>query len=235
MKYLKPDSAVPSQELASEFHESKALLESRVIALRERLLEPQSQAPLTQAQLQLEMARALVDLERGNEAWATARTAFDTFVAAEQWEQAIEASEAMFLADQPDSLVALGHAIWLGVTYPVNPELTVAMLQHVVHETPEDADGAAVAAAAAHYIVELRAEEGKERDNLGFFASRMLATVARQHSNVKEQPEFDAWVKRLELDDPAKFLVRLRNVVDVLVQDQWWIDRSALQEKLPVN
>lgn len=234
MKYLKPDSAIPSQEMTSELQESRALLESRLVALRERLLEPESQTPLAQAQLQLEMARVLVDLERGSEAWGPAREAFDGFVALELWEQAIEAGEILFLADQPDSLAALGNAIWLAVTYPVNPELTVAMLQHVVNETPKDADGAAVAAAAAHYIVELRAED-KERENLAFFTSRMLATVARQHSNVKEQPEFDAWVKRLELDDPAKFLVRLRNVVDVLVQDQWWFDRSALQEKLPVN
>lgn len=234
MKYLKPSSAIPSQEMASEFQESKALLESRIRALRERLLEPAAKAPLSQAKLQLELARALVDLDRGGEAWGVARQAFDRFIALERWEQATEAGEVLFLADQPDSLVALGHAIWLAVTYPVNPELSVAMLQHVVHETPADADGAAVAAAAAHYLVELRASD-KEWENLSFFTTRMLATVARQHSDVKEQPEFDAWVKRLELDDPAKFLVRLRNVVDVLVQDQWWFDRAALQEKLPVN
>jgi hypothetical protein len=234
MKYLKSDSAIPSEEMAAESQESKALLESRIMALRERLLSPEAQTPLSQAQLQLEIARVLVDLGRGNEAWESARAAFDEFVGLGQWEQAIEASEILFLAEQPDSLVALGHAIWLAVTYPVDPELTVAMLQHVVHETPKDADGAAVAAAVAHYIVDLRAK-GREREDLGFFTSRMLATVARQHSNVKEQPEFDAWVKRLELDDPGKFLVRLRNVVDVLVQDQWWFDRSALQQKLPVN
>jgi hypothetical protein len=234
MKYLKSDSAIPSEEMAAESQESKALLESRIMALRERLLSPEAQPPLSQAQLQLEIARVLVDLGRGNEAWESARAAFDEFVGLGQWEQAIEASEILFLAEQPDSLVALGHAIWLAVTYPVDPELTVAMLQHVVHETPKDADGAAVAAAVAHYIVDLRAK-GREREDLGFFTSRMLATVARQHSNVKEQPEFDAWVKRLELDDPGKFLVRLRNVVDVLVQDQWWFDRSALQQKLPVN
>ncbi len=234
MKYLKLDTAIPSQEMASEFQPSKALLESRIVALHERLLEPASQPPLSQAKLQLEIARTLVDLNRGNEAWRPAREALDRFIALEQWEQAIEASELLFLSDQPDSLVALGHAIWLAVTYPVNAELTVAMLQHVVHETPADADGAAVAATTAHYIVDLRAED-EQREQLGFFTNRMLATVARQHSNVKEQPEFDAWFKRLELDDPAKFLVRLRNVVDVLVQDQWWFDRTALQERLPVN
>lgn len=234
MKYLKPDSAIPSEEMAGEAQGAKALLESRLMALRERLAEPASQPALSQAELQLEIARVLIDLDRGNEAWETARAAFDRFIALEKWESAVQASEIMFLADQADSLVALGHGIWLAVTYPVDPELTVAMLQHVVHETPKDADGAAVAAAVAHYIVDLRATE-EARENLTFFTGRMLSTVARQHSNVKEQPEFDAWVKRLELDDPAKFLVRLRNVVDVLVQDQWWFDRAALQAKLPVN
>jgi len=29
--------------------------------------------------------------------------------------------------------------------------------------------------------------------------------------------------------------VRLRNVVDVLVQDQWWFDREALQEQIPTT
>ena len=33
----------------------------------------------------------------------------------------------------------------------------------------------------------------------------------------------------MELDDPARFLPRLRNVVDVLVQDDWRFDREALR------
>ena len=39
----------------------------------------------------------------------------------------------------------------------------------------------------------------------------------------------------IELREPDKFLPRLRNVVDVLVQDDWWFDREALQAELPVN
>jgi hypothetical protein len=63
----------------------------------------------------------------------------------------------------------------------------------------------------------------------------MIAAVARRHGNVQEQAQFDFWINKLELSDPAKFLPRLRNVVDVLVQDDWWIDREALTAKLPVN
>jgi hypothetical protein len=63
----------------------------------------------------------------------------------------------------------------------------------------------------------------------------MLSSVARSHGQTESQEQFDAWRRRLELDDPDKFLVRLRNVVDVLVQDDWWIDREALHARLPVH
>src|SRR3989304_779955 len=88
-----------------------------------------------------------------------------------------------------------GQGLWLAVTFPMDAELSVAMLQHVVDETPSDSDGAAVAATAAHYIVELRAPEGKERENLLFYTNHMLATVARRHSAVHDQEAFARWVK----------------------------------------
>jgi len=65
------------------------------------------------------------------------------------------------------------------------------------------------------------------------FPQQRGGRVARRHSNVENQQQFELWVERLELNDPDKFLVRLRNVVDVLVQDQWWIDREAIQAELP--
>ena len=57
--------------------------------------------------------------------------------------------------------------------------------------------------------------------------------VARRHSNVHSQKDFDHWFRRLELDQPAKLLIRMRNIIDVLVQDQWWFDRDALQKLIP--
>ena len=81
---------------------------------------------------------------------------------------------------------------------------------------------------------DLRAE-GRKRDDLMFFTNNLLGQVARRHSNANSQEEFDAWFKKLELNDPALFLPRLRNVVDVLVQEDWWFDREDLTQKLPVN
>lgn len=131
--------------------------------------------------------------------------------------------------------MALAHGIWLGVTYPIDPELSVAMLQHLVEETPPDSDGAAVAAAVAAYLVDLRAE-GQQREELQFFTNQLMGTVARRHTNgaCDSQELFDIWVERLELNDPGKFLPRLSKIIDVLVPEgQWWFDRDALREKIP--
>ena len=100
--------------------------------------------------------------------------------------------------------------------------------------TPPDADGAAVAAVTAHYLVDLRAQD-PQREHLLLYTNQLLATVARRHSGVDGQEAFNRWIEDMELNDPALFLPRLRNVVDVLVQDEWWFDRDALQAALPAD
>jgi len=236
VKYLKTDELLADMDSGEDTRESEILLENHVEDLHQKLIElPAGADPQDRAAIQLELGRTLVRLNRMQDAWDAGKEAFETYIQREAWEGAIQALEVMFLSDQPDSLPALGQAIWLAVTYPVDPELTVAMLQHVVDETPSDSDGAAVAATVAHYVADLRAPEGRERDNLIFYTNQMLATVARRHGEVQDQEAFSRWFKRMELDDPAKFLVRLRNVVDVLVQQNWWFDREALQAKLPVQ
>ena len=235
MKYLK-DTSLRDMDSAEDVQDSLVLREQRLAEIEQKLIElPAGFAPVDRAALLLQAGRALIDLERFQEAWDRGRDAFDIFSAADDWEGAVQACDVMFMSDQPESLAALGQGLWLSVTFPVDPELTVVMLQHVIDETPPDSDGAAVAATVAHYVVDMRAPEGKQRENLMFYTNQMLATVARRHSQVKSQDEFDMWLRKLELQDPSLFLPRLRNVVDVLVQDEWWIDRDSLREKLPVN
>jgi hypothetical protein len=110
----------------------------------------------------------------------------------------------------------------------------VALLQRVVEETPPESDGAAVAAVTAVYLVDLRARD-PQREHLLIYVNQLLATVARRHSGVDGQQAFDKWIVDMELNDPERFLPRLRNIVDVLVQDDWWFDRDALQAALPTT
>lgn len=214
----------------------EAALASHLLALEEQFaaLQRNGADARRQADLKLQMARTFVGLSRGDEAWPLARAAFDVFVTDEEFESAADCCEVLYRADQPDSLAALGQGIWLGVTYPIDPELTIELLAHVIDDTPDDADGAAVAATTALFIADIRTD-GTQHQNLTFFASQMLTNVARRHSGVDSQAAFDHWRDRLELREPEKFLTRLRNVVDVLVQDNWWFDRDALHERLPLE
>jgi len=235
LKYLKDDPGVGNADDSTDAKESTVMLKRLVADLRRQLdvLSPGAE-PLRRADLALQLGRALVRLEQNPEASRMARLAFELYLAEQAWEGAAQACDILFLADQSDSLAALGQGIWLAVTYPVDPELSLALLQHVVEETPPDADGAAVAAVTAVYLVDLRARD-PQREHLLLYANQMLATVARRHSGVDGQQAFDKWIGDMELNDPSRFLPRLRNVVDVLVQDDWWFDREALQAALPAD
>ena len=233
MKYLKEEH-MRDADSGEDVEESAYLLEARLAELRQHRAEVQDRNSSPYADLLLEEGRLLIRLEKMGEAWDAARAAFDIYLGRENWHGAVEACDVLYAADRPGSLAALGQGIWLAVTFPIDPELTVAMLEHVVEETPDDSDGAAVAAVTAHYVADLRAED-RRRDDLVFYTNNLLGTVARRHSQVQSQEAYDFWVRKLELHDPQLFLPRLRNVVDVLVQDDWWFDRDALRERLPVN
>lgn len=207
--------------------------QGRLAAVQDRLRETATVSGSDQLiPLLIEQSGLLIELNRMEEAWASARRAFEQSVEIKQWDTAARACEMLFRTEREQSLAALGQGIWLAVTFPVDPELTVSLLGHVVDETPDRSDGAAVAAAAAVYIVDLRAS-GQQHEELSVHTRQILTAVARRHSAVQNQLELDAWMERLELNDVDKLLGRLRTVVDALVQDDWWIDQQAVQAEIP--
>lgn len=192
-----------------------------------------SASPLERARLQLDVAEALIGLGRSDESWDKARSALDTFIELEKWQEAVESCDVLYQSAQPASLVALAHGIWLSVTYPVDPQLTVNMLGYLIDETPATADGAAVAATTAHYVADIRAAEDQHK-SLTFLTKQMIANVAKGHSGVENQEALTAWMERLELLDPDIFLPRLSLVLGAIVPvDGWWFDRDALRDKIP--
>jgi hypothetical protein len=217
--------------------EERAELERNLVEKLQALREmPQSavsgEGVLQRVRLQLDVAETLTALDRKMEAWSIAYEAFHVALDQESWQDAVEACNVLFQTSLVDALAALGMGIWLSVTFPVNPELTMAMLVHVVDETPDNSDGAALAAITARYVVDLRADD-EQHENLSFFADNLIAMVAKRHSKVQDQEAMNKWLDKLELRDPQVFLPRLGRVVDVLVEGKWWFDRDVLRSKLP--
>lgn len=186
--------------------------------------------PLGRARMQLDIAEILINLEQKPEAWDFAREAFEVALKNDAWQDAVEACNVLYQTEQDDSIAALGMGVWLAVSFPVDPELTLGMLLHIVDETPHNSDGAALAAVTARYVIDLRAEDDSH-ESQGFLANNLIAMVAERHSNVRDQAALDKWLDRLELRNPQVFLPRLGQVVDIMVGNGWWFERNELRNK----
>lgn len=217
----------------SDAKESREFLAAKVIELSEKLEKlPAVVEPMERAKLLLDLANAELGMTQMSDVWNHAKAAFDVCIAHEEWQLAVEACDMLYQTELPSSIVALGHGVWLSVTYPVEPEYSINMLNNVINETTDDADGAALAAITAHFIVDQRTE-GKKRDDLKVLTSNMLAKVALRHSKVETQTGLDVWMDKLELRDPDVFLPRMGMVVGAIVgEDNWWFDRAALKAKI---
>lgn len=231
--YLKQESFLGEAEDAEDAVRSSELLEQKLALLEKEIAELDPSQELSHLKKQMESGYILLDLERKDEAWTLGHEVFKKAVDSQSWLTAVEACDIIYQAEKDDAVKALSHGIWLGVTFPIEPELSIAMLQNLIDESPDRSDGSAVAAATASYIVDLRVENEQRRNDLKFFVTQMMGEVARRHSQVDEQEVFDFWVQQLELDDPAKFLPRLGQVVEAIIDNDWWYDRDELRKLLP--
>lgn len=214
-----------------ENEDTEALLRSHLDQLNNL---PDDTPELDRYTLMLEIASDHLALEQKQEAWREAKTCFNFFVNHSEWQKAVEACDVLFQCEMDDSIIALANGIWLAVTFPVNPETSIAMLQHIIDETPDNSDGAAVAAITAHYIADIRAD-GQKSESLKFLATQMIAAVAKRHSQVADQEMLEFWIERMELKDPAVFLPKLAKVLDIIVNNNWWFDRDQLRTLIPDN
>jgi len=222
----------------TEATESRDFLKSTLNEKQAELaqLNPKS-APLERANLQLQIADIMLDLaENGmhEAAWGLAKESFNLYMDNDEIEAAVNALDCLYRTELPSAVVALGHAMWLSVTYPIDTELSIVMMKNLIDDTPAKSDGAAVAAVTAHYLADLRLE-GEKRDSVMFLTTNMIAKVAERHSNVTDQGQLNFWMDKLELNDPQLFLPKLAQVIDAIVAENWWFDKDELRAKLPVN
>ena len=177
----------------------------------------------------LELSQILLDLNEPAMAFEMAREVLDAGMRAACYEEAASACQVMYLSEQPEAMLALGHGIWLALSCPVDPELTWQMLRHLVEETPPQSDGAAVAAMLAYFLMEKRAV-GAERDRLIFLARQQVAEVAERHRGITDEEAIGIWIQMYDLDDVDVLLERMARILDAITPD-WWFDREAVRAR----
>ncbi|MDJ0881259.1 MAG: hypothetical protein QNJ56_06375 [Gammaproteobacteria bacterium] len=195
---------------------------------------PKDCNPVEKAKLQLDIAECHLGLDQQQEAHDWAKRSLEDLINHEEWQLAVDACDIIYNSNQDDSLIALGNGIWLAITFPIDPNLSVQMLHHVVDETPDDSDGAAVAAMIAHYLAETRANE-QDHKNLTFLTNQIIAQVAKRHRGIEDSKTIQTWIKMYELDEIGKLLPKMALILDTIVEGNWWYDRDSIRERLPIN
>lgn len=193
--------------------------------------------PNVRATLQLETADIMLELGQPGmpeAAWGLAKESFSIHLEAKNWEAAVQSCDTLYRTELPAAVTALGNGLWLAITYPIDAEVSLLMLNNLIDDTPDKSDGAAVAAAIAHYLADLRLS-GEKRDSVMFLTTNLLSKVAERHSNVKDQGQLNFWMDKLELNDPDTFIPRMGQVIDALTNGNWWYDRELLRAELPVD
>jgi hypothetical protein len=200
MNDISPEQMVVGDKSGIDLSESRPSLQAQLQEHEAQLQTLPACPPVERARVQLDIAETLLGLLKKKEAWDVGREIFDVFIEQQAWQDAIETCDVLFQSEQPESLTALGNGVWLAITYPVPAQLTIAMLQHIVDETPDDSDGAAVAAMAANYIADIRTA-GEEHESLTFFTRQILAGVAKRHRGIEDPEMINTWIEILELND----------------------------------
>jgi len=216
------------------YSESEKQLEDELDKVKRQLAElGENGDPIEKAKLTLEKMTTLVGLNRNNPVWDEARPLLDFFLENDLLEEAVQTCDMLYQAHKEESTTALIHGVWLSVSFPIDPALTMSLLSAMIDEMPLDSDGAALAAATAHYVAGIRANE-TEYENMNFFTTNLLAKVAEGHSQVASQEAMNLWMIKLDLKDPAVFLPRLGAVLNVVVpESDWWFDREKLRARFP--
>ncbi len=214
--------------------DERVWFENELLRYQKQLKDLSNEASnFERAKIELEIAQIYIGLNRLTKAWESARPLVELFIAEKQFEHAVRAYKVLYQADHKMSIMALGQGCWLAVTYPIDPNLSVEMLHNIVDETPDQSDGAAVAAMVAHYIADKRATN--EHKNLTFLTTQILAKVAKRHRDIEDEESIKIWIEILELNDTDKLFERLAKIIEIMVADQWWFDRDQLRAELPIN
>ncbi len=229
-KYINKGKDLFDADDADDLQANTKQLEAQLKFYQNKLHNPsKNQTNTERIEDLLQLARVENDLYKKQDAWNNAFLAFTIAEKDNLWQLAVEACDVLFLTEGPDSLVALGHALWLGITFPIDPELTVAILQHLVDESPNESETKAVAATVAHYIATTRC---KDNSDLTFFTSQLLASVADNHSRISDQKTFDVWHRALELNNSDVFLKKLSHAINQLIGDKWWVNKEDIYKQI---
>ncbi len=169
------------------------------------------------------------------EEWNEDRKALDQFSREGNWEEVLKILKRLSTKHRNKEIYkALAQRVWVGIKYQAPAIEVVQSLFHLLNTFGAKHELASNICALAHLMAKHRTPDHEDRDLAIGQSQQMFAIVCDAWKIIGEEA-FQIWVKANHLDQPDHYLPPLMKGLEIMVGDEWWIDRDKLQAELEQN
>lgn len=126
---------------------------------------------------------------------------------------------------------ALAQRVWVALKSDAPSADVVLSLFHLLNTLGPRHDIAGPVVALAHLMAKHRTPDHPDSALAQAQAQQMFGLVL-DDVGVKGDRAFGIWVTHNKLDDPNHYVPIVMNCLEIMVGDDWWIDRALLQKDM---
>lgn len=167
-----------------------------------------------------------------NDTWQEKRQELSGYNHARDWVGALTVLTELSTKKQyPDVRKALAQRIWVGLKSDAPAIHVVTALRELVMILGVKHELAGPLAALAHLMAKHRTPDHPDSE-LAMVQSQQLFHYICEPNGVKGEVAFNKWVEDNNLNNPDHYIPLVTAGLEIMVLDDWWIDRDALQQEL---
>ncbi|MBF0628741.1 MAG: hypothetical protein HQL91_11055 [Magnetococcales bacterium] len=166
------------------------------------------------------------------EEWNEDRVAIDRLSRQGNWPEVLTILKRLSTKHKNKEIYkALAQRIWVGLKTDAPAIEVVQSLFHLLNTLGPSHDLAPYICALAHLLAKHRTPDHEDRD-LAIGQSQQMFSLVCDTYNVIGEEAFQIWVEAKGLDNPDGYIPSILKGLEMMVGDDWWIDRDGLQREL---
>lgn len=165
------------------------------------------------------------------EEWQLNKAAVARYAKSGQWDEALKILTQLSKKQKTHEIYkALAQRIWIALKSEAPVTDVVLSLFHLLNTLGPRHDIAGAVAALAHLMAKHRTPDHPDQGLAQAQAQQMFALVLDEAGVVGDEA-FGKWVIHHRLNDPNHYVPIVLNCLEIMVGDDWWFDRTLLQEE----
>ena len=166
------------------------------------------------------------------ENWNVALNSLKQYSKARKWDDCMEV--LTFLANQdnnPEMMKARAHASWLALKTQAPVAQATQVLYKLLMTLGSHHELAGPLASTANLLFHHRTPDHPDRPLAESHVQQMLLFASNLEMSASSE-EVQAWVRENRLDEPETFVPKVMESLEMMIGNEWWIDKEVIQQEL---